>query len=192
MRKKHWIEKFLIKTFKNFERGAVQVNLTNNMTKDCLLIYQFSTWKLQAQNMYKIYFLLWHLEQFMCTTCSELVVFMYWTGKPMNNRLSYCGLLDVRTDVSDKDLPVQITEKITTNWQIPIWSEFLRRIKLRRLFQPWQPFTQFALHLSKAMEAVSSGYFRSSAQIKVIKLSMSFGFMVQVKEVFRHGVNTLV
>ena len=64
---------------------------------------------------------------------------------------------------------LQITEKITTNWRIPIWSEFLRRIKLRRLFQPWQPFIPFALHLSKAMEAASSGYFHSSAQIKVIK-----------------------
>ena len=64
---------------------------------------------------------------------------------------------------------LQITEKITTNWRIRIWSEFLRRIKLRRLFQHWQPFIPFALHLSKAMEAASSGYFHSSAQIKVIK-----------------------
>ena len=95
-------------------------------------------------------------------SCTELV-------NQWNNRLSYCGLLDVRTVVSDKDLPVQITEKITTNWRIPIWSEFLRRIKLRRLFQPWQPFTPFAPHLSKAIGAASSRYFHSSAQIKVIK-----------------------
>ena len=56
-------------------------------------------------------FLFWHSEQFMYTTYSELVVFMYWTGKPMNHLLSYCGLVDVRINTSDKDLPVlQITE----------------------------------------------------------------------------------
>ena len=48
----------------------------------------------------------WHSEQFMYTTCSELVVFMYWTSKSMNNLLSYCGLVDPRISASDKDLPV--------------------------------------------------------------------------------------
>ena len=42
----------------------------------------------------------------MYTTCSELVVFMYGTGKSMNNLLSYCGVVDVRINASDKDLPV--------------------------------------------------------------------------------------
>ena len=42
----------------------------------------------------------------MYTKCSELVVYMYWTGKSMNNLLSYCGLVDVRINASDKDLPV--------------------------------------------------------------------------------------
>ena len=32
---------------------------------------------------------------------------MYRTGKSMNNLLSYCGLVDVRINASDKDLPVQ-------------------------------------------------------------------------------------
>ena len=50
-------------------------------------------------------FLFRHSEQFMYTTCSELVVFMYWTGKSINN-LSFCGLVDVRINASDKDLPV--------------------------------------------------------------------------------------
>ena len=54
----------------------------------------------------KIVFCFWHLEQFMYTTWSELVVFMYWSGKSMNNFLSYCGLVDVRISASDKDLPV--------------------------------------------------------------------------------------
>ena len=31
---------------------------------------------------------------------------MYWTGKSMNNLLSYFGLVDVRINASDKDLPV--------------------------------------------------------------------------------------
>ena len=36
----------------------------------------------------------------------KLVVFMYWTGKPMNNLLSYCGLVDARIRGSNKDLLV--------------------------------------------------------------------------------------
>ena len=43
----------------------------------------------------------------MFSPCSELVVFMSWTGKSMNNLLPYCGLVDVRINASDKDLPVQ-------------------------------------------------------------------------------------
>ena len=45
----------------------------------------------------------------MYTTCSELVVFMSWTGKSMNNLLSYCGLVDARIIASEKDLPVHNT-----------------------------------------------------------------------------------
>ena len=51
-------------------------------------------------------FLFWHSEQFMYTTCSELVVFMYWTHNSINNLLSNCGLVDGRISVSEKDLPV--------------------------------------------------------------------------------------
>ena len=40
------------------------------------------------------------------TTCSKLVVFMYRTGKSMNNLLSYCWLVDARISASEKDLPV--------------------------------------------------------------------------------------
>ena len=43
----------------------------------------------------------------MFSPCSKLVVFMYWTGKSMNNLLPYCGLLDTRISASEKDLPVQ-------------------------------------------------------------------------------------
>ena len=46
-------------------------------------------------------------KQFMYTTCSELVVFMYWTGKSMNNLLSYFGLVVARISASEKDLPVK-------------------------------------------------------------------------------------
>ena len=42
-------------------------------------------------------------KQFMYTTCSELVVFMYRAGKSMNNILSYCGLVDARIRDSNKD-----------------------------------------------------------------------------------------
>ena len=45
-------------------------------------------------------------NQFVYTTCSELVVFMDWTGKSTNNLLSNCGLVDARISASEKDLPV--------------------------------------------------------------------------------------
>ena len=45
-------------------------------------------------------------KQFVYATCSELVVFMYWTGKSMNNLLSHCGLVAARISASDIDLPV--------------------------------------------------------------------------------------
>ena len=45
-------------------------------------------------------------KQIVYTTCFELVVFMYWTGKSMNNLLSYCGLVDARIRASNKDLSV--------------------------------------------------------------------------------------
>ena len=43
-------------------------------------------------------------KQFKYITCSELVGFFYWTGKSMNNRLTYCGLVDARISASEKDL----------------------------------------------------------------------------------------
>ena len=47
-----------------------------------------------------------HLFSHQLTPCFVLVVFMYWTGKSMNNLLSYCGLVDPRISASEKDLPV--------------------------------------------------------------------------------------
>ena len=48
----------------------------------------------------------WHSEQFMYTTCSEHVIFKYWTGDSMNNLLSNFGLVDAKIRASDKGLPV--------------------------------------------------------------------------------------
>ena len=52
-------------------------------------------------------------EQFMHTICAVRVRsmfwacnFMNWTCNSMNNLLSFCGLVDARISVSEKDLPV--------------------------------------------------------------------------------------
>ena len=75
------------------------------MTKDCSLIYsEQGVWINSSECQKK--------HQFMYTTCSELVVFMYWTDKSMNNTLSYCGLVDARIDASDKDLPVKENKNV--------------------------------------------------------------------------------
>ena len=55
-------------------------------------------------------FLSWPSKQFLYTTCSELVLFSYWSRNSMNNLCSYCGLTDERMSASEKDLPV------TTNY----------------------------------------------------------------------------
>ena len=53
-------------------------------------------------------------KQFMYTKSTELIVFMYWNGKSMNNLLSYGGLVDARISASEKDLPVSRPEKVTS------------------------------------------------------------------------------
>ena len=53
-------------------------------------------------------------RQFVYTTCSDLVVFMYWTGKSMNNILPYCWLIETRIRASYKDLPVR--KSLSRNW----------------------------------------------------------------------------
>ena len=47
-------------------------------------------------------------KQFTYTTCSELVVFIYFTGRSMNNRLTYCGV-DTGISASEKYLPTELT-----------------------------------------------------------------------------------
>ena len=123
-----------------FQNNLFLHQLTHNMTKDCSLNYEFSTWKLQAQNMFTCWehvvytncflFLFWHSEQFMYTTCSELAIFMYWTRNSMNNLSSYCGLVYARISASVKDLPVP-------KWTIcglllPCSSYFLLELLLRK------------------------------------------------------------
>ena len=47
------------------------------------------------------------------SSCSELGIFMYWTGNSMNNLLSYFGLFDAKIRASDKDLPVKVGQNVT-------------------------------------------------------------------------------
>ena len=92
-----------------FQKLLFLHQLTHNITKDCSLIYHFSSRKLQAQNLLctQIVFLLlfWYSKQFMYT-CSEFGIFMYWACNSMHNLSSYCGLVDAKIRASDKDLPV--------------------------------------------------------------------------------------
>ena len=54
--------------------------------------------------------LFWMSKQEQKTICVHNMFwagsFHYWTGKSMNNLLSYCGLVDSRMRASDIDLPV--------------------------------------------------------------------------------------
>ena len=126
--------------------GVVQVNLcqkhlflyqlTHNMTKDCTFIYHFRTWKLQNQNMGRtccVDKLFWMSKQkticvhTMFSPCSDLVVFMYWTGKSKNNLLSYCGLVDARIEASNKYLPVLPWPKLPWHFQFKTFDVEIRQ-----------------------------------------------------------------
>ena len=47
----------------------------------------------------------------MFSPCSEHGIFMYWSGKSIDNLLIYCGLVDARISASDKDLPVCVLRR---------------------------------------------------------------------------------
>ena len=80
------------------------------MTTDCSLNHHASSVhensKLNRCCVRKLVFLFWYSKQYMYTTCSELGIFMHWTGDSVNNLLSYCGLVDAKIRASDKDVPV--------------------------------------------------------------------------------------
>ena len=82
--------------------------LTQNMTTDCSLNYKLSTWKIQVQYILCTQIVLSAKTRtknnLMYTTCTELVIFSYWTRNSMNNLLSYLGLVDARMSASDMDL----------------------------------------------------------------------------------------
>ena len=79
----------------------------------------------------------------MYPTCSEFAIFMYWTCNPMNDILSYCGLVDARIRASDKDLPVFMTlpksSYAFTNWiNEKAWFLYCSIIHFsRHRFLPW-------------------------------------------------------
>ena len=96
--------KFIILKGKFFSEALILGSTNPQFDKRLFieLIYQFSTWKLQAQNMgrtccvHKLFWMSKQKQKTICvhnmfSPCSELVVFMYWTGKSMNNLLSYCA-----------------------------------------------------------------------------------------------------
>ena len=113
-----------------FQKHSFLRQLTHNMTKDCSLNHQFSTWKFQAQNMSSTFVYINCSEcknknticvQGMFLTCSELGIFMYWTRNSMNNLSSYCGLVEAKIRASGENLPV-CTYVWTKFWTTRNWT----------------------------------------------------------------------
>ena len=72
--------------------------------------YKFSTRKQQVKYMIDdVYIKLFWIKQqqnnseYNVTTCTELVVFLYWTLNSTNNLSSYFGVIDARMSASDKE-----------------------------------------------------------------------------------------
>ena len=76
--------------------------LTHNMTTDCSLITDFSTRKIQVQNMLCTKFVFCFCFGIQNNFCTQYVLNLYFLGDSM----SYWGLTDVRMRTSEKDLPV--------------------------------------------------------------------------------------
>ena len=81
------------------------------------------------------------VHEFILASCSELVFFLYWNCKSMNNVSSYYGLTDSRMSVSDKNSPVLLLRLETSayweKWgaklfffthKLKAWLAFISRI----------------------------------------------------------------
>jgi hypothetical protein len=82
-----------------FQKHLFLHQLTHNMTTDCLLNYEFSTRKIQVQNMLctKNVFC-FDIQNNFCTLHVLLVFFLYWTCNSMNNLSSYCELTEFKNE----------------------------------------------------------------------------------------------
>ena len=104
---KDWLEHIVTIQVNLFQKHLFLHQLSHSMTKDCSLNYEFSSWKLQAQNILcQIECQNKNKKQFVYATCSEVLVFLYWSCNSINNLLSYGELVDARISAFDKDLPV--------------------------------------------------------------------------------------
>ena len=75
--------------------------------------------------MYKNCFECQNQKQFLYTTSSQFVFFLYWSRKSMNNLSSYCGLTNSRMSSSDTDLPVQKEEEKMCNRKVKGYQNLL-------------------------------------------------------------------
>ena len=82
--------------------------LTYNMTTDCSFMTS------SVHENYKLRTCSEHVVYINCFECQnknkKQYMHMYWTGKSMNNLLSYCRLVDAKRRASDKDLLVSFIE----------------------------------------------------------------------------------
>ena len=71
----------------------IKIPSSNLRRTCCVQKLSLTFWTIYVHNMF--------------STCSKLVLFMYWTCNSMNNLLSYCALVDAKIRASDKNLPVK-------------------------------------------------------------------------------------
>ena len=101
-------------------------------------------------------------KHFMYSTCSELVVFMYWTGKSMNNLLSYCGLVDARISTSEKIYLYQLFQRSYFQfWLREAYSAFNLCSAVYTIYPNAFP-TEFRLHLETFRSHLQNSDRRSS------------------------------
>ena len=96
--------KVLVIQINLFQKYSFLHQSTHNMTSDCSLNYEFSTRKIQVQNMLctKIGLNVKTKNNF----CAQHALNLYFSCNSINNLSSYCGLTDARMKASEKELPV--------------------------------------------------------------------------------------
>jgi hypothetical protein len=99
---------YLTSTGKSVSEALI-LESVNPQYDDRLLIDSQLQYKKNTSSEHVVYkncFECQNKNQFLYTTCSELVFCLYLSRESMNNLSSYCGLTDSRISASEKVLPV--------------------------------------------------------------------------------------
>ena len=120
-------------------------------------------------------------QQFVYATCSAGILSLQFSW-PMNNLLSYCGLVDAKIRASDKDLPVTLLCTVSHHSNVRTVYRFTRISRSYRCF--FRNFGYTSLVLTQVFSqcfSLKKGYFvTKSCNFEVIfwRTSLKLNLMI--------------